>query len=226
MSPVAAPASSSIPIRTSSRRASATSLGGLPDQRQRRAVAVEPAQVGDEVVASSNSSVPARCPAANAVRSRRSTTHSPASIRRRSSRGLDRLRRRQVDRGGAAAVDRAHVGVVGGVGVQPGQQAVDVVLLVQGQRRVDPGLLADRWRRRRWSGWPSRSCRSRGSGSTGGLGGQLGGQPAHRAELGVGQLHGVLRADQVGAAGGAVEHRPAGEHRRLASRLPPASLRT
>ena len=128
--------------------------------------------------------------------------------------GLHRLGRRQVDRGGAAAVDRAHVGVVGRVGVQPGQQGVDVVLLVQGQRRVDPGLLADGGGVTAGRGGRAEAAEPVGRQHRG-LGGQLGGQPAHRPELGMGQLQGRLRADQVGAAGGAVEHRPAGEHRPL-----------
>ena len=140
-------------------------LGGLADQRQRGAPAVEPAQVGDEVVGQLEARASRRgARRRSAVRSRRSTTHSPASIRRRSSAGSTGSGGDRSTGAGPAAVDRAHVRVVGRVGVQPGEQGVDVVLLGHGQRRVDPAPARPRWRSRRWSGWPSRSCRTRGSG--------------------------------------------------------------
>jgi hypothetical protein len=120
------------------------------------------------------------------------------------------LGRAEVDGIGATAVQWPHVGVVGGVGPQPGEQRVDVVLLGQGQRRVDlllsadgGGIPAGRGGRAEAAEPVSREDRS--------VSGQLAGQPAHRVELGVGQLLGVLRPDQVGAAGGAVEHGSAGE---------------
>jgi len=85
-------------------------------------------------------------PGAKAVRSRRSTTHSRASIRARSSVGSTVTGFRQVDWLRAAAVDRPHLGVLGGVGVQSGQEVVDIFLLSLRQRGLDPDLLANRGR--------------------------------------------------------------------------------
>ena len=83
--PVACAAGRSMPIRTSSRCASATSLGGLAEQGDRRAPRDEPAEVGREAAVEAEVQGARGVPAANAVRVRRSTTHSPASIRLRSS---------------------------------------------------------------------------------------------------------------------------------------------
>ncbi len=63
---------------------------------------------------------------------------------------------------------------------------------------------------RRWPGWRHRSCGIRGWVDLG-VGGELVGQAPHRVVLGVGQFLGVVTAEEVGAAGGAEEHRAAGE---------------
>src|SRR5262245_30649946 len=44
------------------------------------------------------------------------------------------------------------------------------------------------------------------------MSGQFGGQALYRVILGMGQLRGVLVTDKIGAARGAVQHRPAGEY--------------
>ena len=106
--------------------------------------------------------VPGTCPAANAVRVRRSTSHSPASSRARSAAlsagsGADRSGARR-----AGGVGRAHLGVVRRPGVQPGQQLRHPRLLVLGQGRVgapSPARSSRPWPR---TGSPSRSCRTRG----------------------------------------------------------------
>ena len=85
--PVAAAAGRSMPIRASSRWASATCSGVSPSsvsavprgRSQPRLVAKLPSRL--------KLSVPGTCAAANSVRERRSTTHSPTSSRRRSSKG-------------------------------------------------------------------------------------------------------------------------------------------
>ena len=73
------PASSSMPMRTSSRWASATCSARLAEQRQGGAPRHQPAEVGGELAVEAEVvACPATCPAAKAIRLRRSTTHSPA----------------------------------------------------------------------------------------------------------------------------------------------------
>ena len=76
--------------------------------------------------------VPGACPAAKAVRLRRSTTHSPASMRRRSSSASASCTGREVGRGRAGGVGRRHVHVVG----RPGARARRAA---RGRRSPRPG---------------------------------------------------------------------------------------
>ncbi len=66
------------------------------EQGHRRAPRHRPAHVGGEAVAQGEADRPGTKPAANAIRSRRSITHSPASMRRRISLRTGRLRRGQI----------------------------------------------------------------------------------------------------------------------------------
>ena len=125
--------------------------------------------------------------------------------------GVDRFGWRQVDGRGSLAVDDAHVGVVGRVGRQSGDEFVDVGLLVLGQCRVVGALFGD------GGGVAAAGCgRAEAAESVGGIDlgvvGEFVGEAAHRVELGVGQVVGVFVAEQVGASGGAVQHGPAGEN--------------
>ena len=186
--------------------------GRVPEQGQRGPPGDQPAEVGDEAALSPKFRVPGRWPAANA-RCRRSTTHSPA----RSDGAARRGRPRGGDRSSAAgpAVGRAHVRVVRGIGAQPGEQLLDVLLLVMGERRVGAPLrpivdavaaggVAEQKLPKPWVGYTAAS-----SGSS----------PASRrtewycawVSLGFSGLtrSGGRRAEQ---------HRPAGEHRRAPSR--------
>ncbi len=125
---------------------------------------------------------------------------------------IDRLGQREVDRRRAAPVERTHVGVVGGVRVQAGQQRVHVLLLAESQRRIDPLLLAHRGVVTAGRGRRAEAAESV-RGEHAGLGRQFAGESADRVVLRVGELVGVVGTHQVGSAGRAVEHRSAGEYR-------------
>src|SRR5512132_701772 len=94
----------------------------------------------------SNPRLPPRCPAANATRWRRSTTHSPRLQPFTQLVGSDGLGKGKIHRRRAFTVDDTHVRVVGGVCREFCQQLVDEVLFVLGQRGVALALLPDRRR--------------------------------------------------------------------------------
>ena len=123
--------------------------------------------------------------------------------------------RRGADRSaseGPGRVGRAHVRVVGGVGVEPGEQLAHVPVLRQDQHRVDPPLPADRRGAALGLGGRAEAAEPVGGIDLRVLR-QLGGQAVRRGELGVRQLVGVDAAEQVRPPGRAVQQRPAGEHR-------------
>ena len=127
----------SMPIRTRSRWNSLTCSAGRAEQGDRGAPGDDPAEVGDGVaVGGRRTACRARAPGRTGSRERRSTTHSPPSMRRRSSVASASAGRRQVDRSGALLVGRAHVRVVGGEGVEPGDELADEHVLVDLQRGV------------------------------------------------------------------------------------------
>ena len=160
--------------------------------------------------ASAKLSVPETCPAAKAVRARRSTTHSPASIARRSSvldarRGGVRSGRRRAGR-----VRRGHVRVVGGVGVQAGQQPGHVGCLVVSQGRIDASFSPDR----RETAFRLRGC-AEAAEAVGRVHRRIVGQYRREAMRGCvlrpGQLAGMRCAEQVWSPGRAIQQRAAGE---------------
>ena len=112
----------------------------------------------------------------------------------------------------AEAVRGAHVRVVPRVGVQAGDQLGDEGAFVALQRHVDQPLVADGG-----GGTGGRRGGAEAAEAVRGVDGRLVrqrlGQAPDRTVLGPGQLLGVLRADQVGAADRAVQHGSAGEHR-------------
>ena len=128
---------------------------------------------------------------------------------------VDRLDGREVDGRGPGTVDRRHVGVVRGVGVQARQEVADEVVLVRrGQRLVLLALLADR----RGLGLAGVTAAAEAAEAVGGVDrgvvGELG-ETAGRVELGAGELLGQVGGHKVGAADGAEEHGAAGEHGHL-----------
>jgi hypothetical protein len=114
--------------------------------------------------------------------------------------GLRRPRRGQVRRFRAGRVERAHVRVVGGVGVQPGQQLLDVVLFGAGQHRVGALLTADGRRLGRRLRGRAETAEAVGRVNPRFVG-QLGGQPLRRGILGVHQLTGVGGTEQIRTPG-------------------------
>ena len=164
--PVAAPAGRSMPMRTSSRWASATCSGGLAEQGQRGAPRDQPAQVGGEAAVEPEVQRAGHVPGGErgAVPQ---VDHPLAGLD--ATPQLGRVRAAgcgQVRGAGAGGVGRAHVRVVGGVGVQPGQQLARRRPARPGSAPGWPASPADGRGRRPRTGWPSRSCRTRGSGST------------------------------------------------------------
>ena len=142
--PVACAAGRSMPIRTSSRCASATSSARSPEQRDRRAPGDQPAEVGRERALEAEVQRARRV----AGRERRAVPQvddplprldAPPQLGR-----VGGLRGRQVGRAGPGGVRRGHVGVVRRPGAEAGEQLLDVGLLVLGQGGVRPLLLADR----------------------------------------------------------------------------------
>ena len=131
--------------------------------------------------------------------------------------GVGAARHGQVGPGRPGGVRGAHVRVVRGVGVQPGQQLGHVPVFVQDQRRVGPPFPADGRR-----GALGLGGRAEAAEPVGGIHvrvfRQLGGQAVRRRELRMRQLVGVAGAEQVRPAGRAVQQRPAGEHRVRAAR--------
>ena len=121
------------------------------------------------------------------------------------------LRGGQVSGVGAGAVGRAHVCVVGGVGVESGERLGDPRLLVLGQGRVHQLLLTD--------GGGGRVARGPGGaeraepvgGKDLGLLGELVGEAVRGGELVVDQVVGVVVPEQVRAAGGPEQQGAAGE---------------
>ena len=218
--PAAVASGRSMPMRTSSR----CGLGRprrSREQGQRRAPGDQPAQVGREAAVEAEVQVPGTWPAANAVRWRRSTTHSPAPIRAPQLGGRRPRRAGQVRRRPAGGVARRHVRVVGRPGAEPGQQLLDVGLLVLGQHRVGALLPADG--RRRWpSDWVAEQKQPKPwVGKTPASSGSRSASRWAEACWCVHQLVGVLGPEQVGAAGRAVQQRAAGEHAdALAGRRP------
>ena len=109
------------------------------------------------------------------------------------------------------------MGVVGRPRAEAGEQLVDVGLLVLGQDRVGLLLLPDG--RGGGLGLGGRAERAEAVGREDlGLVGQQVGEPVGRGVLVADQRVGVLVPEQVGAAGGAVQQRAAGEHRRPVAR--------
>ena len=154
--------------------------------------------------------VPGAWPAAKAVRLRRSTTHSPASIRAAQLGGVRDRRQGEVGLGRPGGVGRRHVGVVRRPGAEPGEQLVDVGLLVLGEDGVGPLLPADGRGGRVGLGGGAERAEAVGRVDLGVVGQELG-EPVRRRVLVVHEVVGVLGAEQVGPAGGAVEQRAAGE---------------
>src|SRR5690606_38343159 len=92
------------------------------------------------------------------------------------------LDRREVGCVRAGGVGGTHVGVVGRVGAQAGEQLADVGLLILGQRRVLLLLLADRRLGGRGLGGRAERAEPVGGEHLGGIG-QLGGEPVCRGVL-------------------------------------------
>ena len=118
--------------------------------------------------------------------------------------------RRQVDGRGSSAVDDTHVGVVGRVGGQTGDELIDVGLLVLGQPGVVGALFGDGGAIAAARCGGAEAAEAVGGVHLGGVG-EFVGETVDRVELGVGEFVGALLAEQVGASGGAVQHGPAGE---------------
>ena len=135
-----------MPIRTSSRCTPATCSAASPSSVTGVPHGMQPAEVGHDVAVLSKDSVPGTNPVAKISRDRRSTTHSPARDPLAHAPRRTRARRRQVDRAGPGQVHRGHLRVVGGVGVEAGDQLGDETVLVLAEGRVRALLLGDRGR--------------------------------------------------------------------------------
>ena len=159
-------------------------LGGLAEQGERGAPRDQPAEVGREAAVEAEVE---RCratwPAANAVRLRRSTTHSPASMRRRSSAGSACAGADRSGCGRAGGVGGRHVRVVGRLGAEAGEQLADVGLLVLGEHRVGPAS-PGRWSRTVASDWVAEQNEPKPwVGNTSAASGSSVGQPVGRGVL-------------------------------------------
>ena len=187
-------------------------LLGLADQGDRSAPWDEPADVGDEV-GDGQLEVQRPGQVAGGERGAGAQVDHPLAGGQSSGQlgGVDVSRRGEVHGRRAGGVARPHVAVPSRNRRQAGDQLVDEGLLVPGQGRVDLGLLADGGGVA--AGRGGRTERAEAvAGEDRSAGGQLVDEPAHRVVLGMGELIGVLRTDQVRAAGGAVQHGTAGEH--------------
>ncbi len=186
---------------------------GAGQQGQPGPVREQPAQVGGERVAEREAERPGHVPGRE--RPAVPQVHHPVAGGD-PGRHLSREHPGRREQGGsvrAERVRRGHPGVVRGEHVQAAQQRRDVTVLVQGQHRVRPRLAGDRrcphrppgrgpgraetaeavrrvHRRRPW---------------------QQVGQPSRRVVLSGGERGGVPRAEQIRAAGRAVQQRAAGE---------------
>ena len=187
-------------------------LGSVAQQGQRRAPGDQPAEVGGEaavqVEAEGSGHVPGgERPPGTQVHYPFSGVDAPPQLG-----GVRAARRGQVRAGRAGRVGRAHVRVVGGEGVEPGEQLAHVPVLGQDQHRVDPPLPADRG-----GAGLGLGGRAEAAEPVGGIDVRVlrehRGQAVRRGELGARELVGMDAAEQVGPAGRAVEQRPAGEHR-------------
>ena len=181
--PVAAAAGRSMPIRTSSRWASATCSGVSPEQRQRGAPRDQPAQVGGELSVEAEVErarhVPGRerGPGAQVDQPLPRLDAGARSSAASAGSGGGQVRARR-----AGGVGRPHVGVVGRVGVQPGEQLLHVRLLVHGSA---PGwllLLPDGRGRGLGLGGRAEAAEPVGGEHLRRVG-QLGGQPVRRGVL-------------------------------------------
>ena len=117
-----------MPIRASSRWACATCSRRLAQQRQRRPPRDQPAEVGRQAAVEAEAERPGQVPggegpACAQVHHPFARSDAPLQFA-----GVRAVRRAQLRAGRAGRVRRAHVRVVGGVGVQPGQQLAHVPL--------------------------------------------------------------------------------------------------
>ena len=122
--PVAAAAGRSMPMRTSSRWASATCSGGLAEQGHRGAPRDQPAQVGANLPVQAEVQRAGQVPGGERRAVAQVDHPLPGGDPAAQLVGVGARRRRTGRLGsGPAALAGAHVGVVRGVGVQPGQQS-------------------------------------------------------------------------------------------------------
>ena len=191
----------------------ATWLGRVAEQGERGAPRDQPAEVGGEGAVEAEVERAGTCPAAKAVRWRRSTTHSPASMPvaaappARAGAGRSGPARR-VPRGWPGPCGRSRRGR------RPARPS--------SSRRSVPRSRSGRgWCRFSCPmvevvavglGGGAEDCRSRGWGTPRRRRAARSARRCAEAYWCVDQVVGVLGAEQVRAAGGAVQQRPAGEH--------------
>ena len=125
-------------------------------------------------------------------------------------RGRGQLRQREVDRAGSALVGRTHVGVVGGVGVQSGDEVGNERLLVHVEGRVAQQLLGQRGLVAHGGGGAAERTKSVGGVDPCRVA-YLAGDSPHGVPLRPGKWLGQLRPEKVGATDTAEEHGAAGE---------------
>ena len=186
-------------------------LRGLPEQGDRRAPGDQPAEVGREGAVETEVQGAACMPgrergAVAQVDHPLAGLDPPAELG-----GVRECRRAEIGLRGPGRVGGSHVRVVGGPGAEAVEQLADVGLLVLGEHRVGPLLLADG--RVGGLGLRGRAERPEAVGrEDAGLVGEQVGEPVGRGVLVTDQRVGVLSAEQVRAPGGAVEQRASGEH--------------
>ena len=209
----AMPAMRSMPILARSRWASATWPGCCRRSASAGCRGQQPAQVGHELSPYSKLSDPGRCPAANARRLRRSTTHSPGGDAPTDLRGVGHRRRDQVGGGRAGGVGRGHPGVVR----RDNRQGPRAAMRRRSPRRGSSAGLTCRSSPMVEPSAPGPAGRAEAAEAVRGIDRRLAGKqprPAAgptRAAPRRGRR--VLGAEQVGPPGRPVQQRAAGEHR-------------
>ena len=183
----------------------------LAQQRDRRAPGDHPADVGGDL--SLDAEVEAPRHVAGGVGHPVAQIHHPLALLEPApdlilvrAGGLAQVRRVR-----AGGVRRRHVGVVGGVDVEAGEDLLDPVLLVLGQHRVDPLLTPDRRLGALGLGGGAEAPEAV-RGHDLGVIGELRGQPVRRVVLVPDELVGVGRSQQIRAPRSAEEQRTTAEH--------------
>ena len=199
-----------MPIRTSSRCAAATSSEDFPSRVSGRAPGDQPAEVRREPAVDAEVQGAGRVAGGEGgpvpqVDDPLAGLDAAAQLG-----GVGALGGAQVRGGRAGTVGRSHLRVVGRPGAEPGEQLADIGLLVLREDGVGLLLAADGRRRRLGLGGRAERPEAVGREHLGVVGEQVG-QLVGRGVLVSDEVVGVLDPEQVGAAGGAVQQRAAGE---------------